>query len=57
VHNRASFLETMRNVVTYLECVDVTARLASGNQNFYKFNLVMAAPAAPMRAAHVLTPS
>jgi hypothetical protein len=54
-HNRASFLETMRNVVTHLESVDVAARLASGNQNFYMFNLVMAAPAAPLRTAQLLT--
>lgn len=55
LHNRASFLETMRNMVTHLEGVDVTARLASGNQNFYMFNLVMAAPAAPLRTTHLLT--
>ena len=55
VHNRASFLETMRNVVPHLEGVDVTARLASGNQNFYMFNLVLAAPAVPLRTAHLIT--
>jgi hypothetical protein len=55
VQNRASFLETMRNVVTHSEGVDVTAHLAAGNQNFYMFNLVMAAPAAPLRTAHLLT--
>ncbi len=55
VHNRASFIDTMRNVVTHLEGVDVAARLASGNQSFYMFNLVMAAPAAPLRTAHLLT--
>jgi hypothetical protein len=55
VHNRASFLETMRNVSAHLESVDVAARVASGNQSFYMFNLVMAAPAAPLRTAHLLT--
>ncbi|HXL73434.1 MAG TPA: nuclear transport factor 2 family protein [bacterium] len=55
VHNRASFLETMRNVATRVESVDVAARLAAGNQSFYMFNLVMAAPAAPLRTAHLLT--
>jgi len=34
--------------------VDVVARLASGNQNFYMYNLVFAAPAAPLRTAQLL---
>ena len=55
VQNRTSFLETMRNVVTHLEGVDVAARLASGNQNFYMYNLVFASPAAPLRTAQLLT--
>jgi hypothetical protein len=55
VHNRASFLENMQNVAAHLESVNVTARMASGNQNFYMFNLVMAAPAAPLRTAHLIT--
>jgi hypothetical protein len=55
VHTRTSFLETMRNVVTHLEGADIAARLASGNQNFYMYNLVFASPAAPLRTAQLLT--
>src|ERR1700733_6722044 len=51
VHDRTSFLETMRKVVAHSEGVEVTARLASGNQTFYMYNLVLAAPAAPLRTA------
>ncbi len=54
IHTRTSFLETMRNVTTHLEGVDVMARLTSGNKNFYMYNLVMAAPAAPLRTAQLL---
>jgi hypothetical protein len=55
IHTRTSFLETMRSMVTHLEGVDVMARLTSGNKNFYMYNLVMAAPAAPLRTAQLLT--
>jgi hypothetical protein len=55
VHSRASFIDTMRNVAAHLERVDIAARLASGNQNFYMFNLVFASPAAPLRTAQLLT--
>jgi hypothetical protein len=54
IHGRADFLETMRTVVAHLEDVDVVARLASGNQNFYMYNLVFASPAAPLRTAQLL---
>ncbi|HXL72886.1 MAG TPA: nuclear transport factor 2 family protein [bacterium] len=55
VHNRSSFLATMQRVVPHLERVDVAARLASGNQSFYMYNLVFASPAAPLRTAHLMT--
>jgi hypothetical protein len=55
VHNRAGFLETLGKVVAHSQGVDITARMASGNQTFYMYNLVFAAPAAPLRTAALMT--
>jgi hypothetical protein len=55
VHNRASFLETMQKVTAHLDSVDITSRLASGNQTFYMYNLVFASPAAPLRTGSLMT--
>src|SRR5580658_2487600 len=55
VHDRASFLETMRKAVAHSQGVEVTARLASGDQTFYMYNLVMAAPVPPLRTAGLIT--
>jgi hypothetical protein len=55
VHSRASYLETLRNVVAHSKGVVVTTQLASGNQTFYMYNLVFAAPSAPLRTAGLIT--
>jgi hypothetical protein len=55
VHSRASYLETLCNVVAHSKGVDITAQLASSTQTFYMYNLVFAAPAAPLRTAGLIT--